>query len=306
MTGNGLRQGIVITRYNKNLTIEDDDGVLRPATARKRLEPPVCGDRVLWRSADDLQVVIESLGERESLLARPDKHGKLKPIAANITQMMIINAVDKNRPLDFNDTLTDHYLVTAETLQIRPVIVLNKIDLVSDIQLDQIQTHFTQYQELDYPVIYTSVKNGRGQDRLINQLLDQTSIFVGESGGGKSSLIDSLLPEQVLRTGKLSNVSGKGMHTTTATTLYHLPHGGDLIDSPGVREFGLTLNDCQAIAEGFREFRPYLGQCKFRDCRHLGEQGCAVAQACEEMKIQSRRLDSYRKMVSMFVTSANR
>lgn len=306
MTDSGLRHGIVITRYNRNLTIEDDDGVLRPAIARKRLTPPVCGDCIRWRSSDDLQAVIENVDERQTLLARPDKHGRLRPIAANITQMMIVSTIDKNGPLDFNDSLTDHYLVTAETLRIRPVILINKIDLVSDEHLTQVKRHFSQYQELDYAVIYTSVKNGRGMGRLLEQLVNQTSIFVGESGVGKSSLIDTLLPEQALRTGELSTVSGKGMHTTTATTLYHLPHGGNLIDSPGVREFGLTLDDYQAIAEGFREFRPYIGLCKFRNCRHLGEQGCAVEQACEDRKIRPRRLASYRNMVSMFATDGGR
>jgi len=305
MTDSGLRHGIVITRYNKNLTIEDDDGVLRPAVARKRLQTPVCGDHIRWRMADSSQVVIEAIDAHKSLMARPDKRGKLRPIAANITQMIIVSAIDKSRPLHFNDSLIDHYLVTAETLHINPLVLINKIDLVNGEQRDQVYSHFGQYQALDYPVIYTSIENGQGLDLLLYKLLNQTSIFVGESGVGKSSLIDFLLPSHSLRTGELSAVSGKGMHTTTATTLYHLPHGGDLIDSPGVREFGLTLDDCQAIAAGFREFRQYLGECKFRNCRHLGEQGCAIEQACQEAKIHLRRLESYRDMVSTFTNNGS-
>jgi ribosome biogenesis GTPase len=300
MTKRGLRRAIVITRFNKNLTIEDEDGVLIPAVARQRLTTPVCGDRIHWRSAAGSQAVIEDIDERSSLLARPDKRGRLRPMAANITQMMIVSAIDINEPLTFNDSLIDHYLVTAETVHIHPVIVINKIDLINDEQLDRVREHFDQYLALDYPVIYTSNLDQRGQGQLMERLLQQTSIFVGESGAGKSSLINTLLPEQALRTGDLSAVSGKGMHTTSATTLYHLPHGGDLIDSPGVREFGLTLDECQAIAAGFREFSPYLGQCKFRNCRHLGEQGCAVEQACHDGDIQSRRLSSYRNMVATF------
>lgn len=300
MTASGPRHGVVITRYNRNLTIEDDDGVLRPAITRRRLPAPVCGDRISWRQIDDSQVVIEGIEERRSLLARPDKRGKLRPLAANITQMIIVNAIDKTRPLNFNDSLTDHYLVTAETLHIRPLILINKVDLLSEEQLDQLYGHFAQYRDLGYTVLYTSVKNRHGLDRLVDLLPDQTSILVGESGVGKSSLIDTLLPEQALRTGELSAVSGKGMHTTTATTLYHLPHGGDLVDSPGVREFGLTLTDYRQISAGFREFHPYLDQCKFRDCRHVGEQGCAVEQASQELKILPRRLASYRHMVARF------
>jgi len=290
--------GIVVARFNKNLTIEDQNGTLMAAVARKKLPPLVCGDHIRWQTTDNDQAVIIALEQRQTLLARPDQRGRHKPVAANITQMIIVSAIDKNEPLNFNDSLIDHYLITAETLHIKPVILINKIDLVDTTDLNHIYNHFRLYQHIGYPILYVSSHQNRGYDELRQQLHQHTSIFVGESGVGKSSLINDLLPEHELRIGQLSSLSGKGMHTTTTTTLYHLTHGGDLIDSPGVREFGLTLQDSAAIAEGFREFHDYIGQCKFRNCRHLGEQGCAICAASKRGDIQQRRLASYQAMVA--------
>jgi ribosome biogenesis GTPase len=288
--------GIVVARFNKNLTIEDQNGRLIAAVARKKLPPLVCGDRVHWHMADQEQAVIVALEDRTTLLARPDQRGRNKPMAANITQMIIVSAIDKKNSLHFNDSMIDRYLVAAETLGIRPVILINKIDLVDNAMLEQIHHHFRLYDDVGYPVIYASSHHHSGYDDLFQKLPEHISIFVGESGVGKSSLINDLLPEHELRIGQLSAVSGKGMHTTTTTTLYHLPHGGDLIDSPGVREFGLTLQVSNTLAQGFREFHPFLGQCKFRNCRHLGEQGCAIIDACDRGTIHQRRLASYQSL----------
>jgi len=288
--------GIVVARFNKYLTIEDQNGTLIAAVARRKLPPLVCGDRVHWHMADGEKAVIVGVEERTTLLARPDPRGRTRPMAANIDQMIIVCAIDEKQPLLFNERLIDRYLVTAEVVGINPLILINKIDLVDAPMLERIQEHFRLYQSVGYAVIFTSCHNRQGYADLTQQLPHHTSIFVGESGVGKSSLINDLLPDHDLRIGQLSALGGKGMHTTTATTLYHLPHGGDLIDSPGVREFGLSLQDSHVLANGFREFRPYIGQCKFRNCRHLGEQGCALTSACEHGDIDRRRLDSYQAL----------
>jgi len=290
------KPGIVVARFNKYLTLEDQNGALMMAVARRKLPPLVCGDRVRWHMADENKAVIVGVEERSTLLARPDSRGKIRPMAANIDQMIIVCAIDEKQPVLFNERLIDSYLVTAEVLAINPLILINKIDLVDTPTLEKIHDYFHLYDSIAYPVIYISCHDLQGFAQLTQRLPDHTSIFVGESGVGKSSLINKLLPDHDLRIGQLSALSGKGMHTTTTTTLYHLPQGGDLIDSPGVREFGLNLHDIHVLANGFREFRPFFGQCKFRNCRHLGEQGCALITACQHGDIDQRRLHSYQAL----------
>ena len=138
---------------------------------------------------------------------------------------------------------------------------------------------------------------GEGLDALRARLTGHCSILVGQSGVGKSSLIKRLLPDHDITVGKLSVASGLGKHTTTATTLYHLPNGGRLIDSPGVRDFRLGAVPPAELARGFREFQPCLGHCKFNDCRHLSEPGCAVIDAVTDGRISARRLESYRRLL---------
>ncbi len=289
--------GIVIARFNQRLAIEDENGQLKNAVSRKRLPPLVCGDRIRWQQVDSDQVVITNLDKRQSLLQRPDQRGRLKPVAANITQIIVVMAINRQEPLQFNDRLLDQYIVTAEHLGVTPILLINKFDLAEDQFRNQIINHFQIYRDIGYEVLYASSHTGQGIDELRQQLRAQTSIFVGESGVGKSSLINTILPDQQLRIGELSAVSGKGMHTTTTTTLYHLPQEGDLIDSPGVRDFGLSMEDIPSLAHGFREFRTYAQQCKYRNCRHCGEQGCAIDQARRQGDIHQRRLDTYRAMV---------
>ena len=142
------------------------------------------------------------------------------------------------------------------------------------------------------------MRENSGIDKLVQILVNRTSILVGQSGVGKSSLINRLLPELDIQIGKLSDASGQGRHTTTATTLYHLPQGGNLIDSPGVRDFRLGETAPADLARGFREFSPYLGLCRFQDCRHLSEPGCAVKAAMRKGVISERRLASYTQLAN--------
>ena len=252
------------------------------------------GDRVVWCEGDPTGVVVARL-PRDSALSRPDPHGKLKPVAANIDQILVVIAPYPEP----HANLIDRYLVAAEVVGIEPVIVLNKIDLLEDdpVLAARMEALLAIYPTLGYRILRTSSRAG-GLASLHEALRERTSVFVGQSGVGKSSLVNTLLPAADLRVGALSENRQKGTHTTTTAQLFHLACGGSLIDSPGIREFGLWHMSRDEVEQGFREFRALLGQCKFRDCRHEGEPGCALLDALERGAISAGRLDSYRHIVA--------
>ena len=216
-----------------------------------------------------------------------------RPLAANIDQIMIV-AAPEPVPEPF---LIDKYTVAAELAETKPVLVINKADLLDAAARSELKSTLADYVNAGYPVIYTSARENTGLEQLADRLAGKASILVGQSGVGKSSLIKRLLPELDIAIGRLSAASGQGRHTTTTTTLYHLPHGGDLIDSPGVRDFRLGQVDADALAAGFREFRPHLGHCRFNNCRHVSEPDCAIIAAATQGEISARRLDSYRRLL---------
>ena len=189
--------------------------------------------------------------------------------------------------------LIDRYLVAAESVGIEPLILLNKTDLLTDDNRGQIDELLSIYPQLGYQVLEASTKSLDGLAALKAILTDRISVFVGQSGVGKSSLINALLPGVDLKVGELSKGLAKGTHTTTTAKLFHFPAGGDLIDSPGIREFGLWHMDREQVAEGFREFADHLGHCKFRNCQHHNEPGCALLQAVADGRISSRRMASF-------------
>ncbi|WP_295803342.1 small ribosomal subunit biogenesis GTPase RsgA [uncultured Microbulbifer sp.] len=291
--------GMVIANYGTQVLVESpaasegEPGLRQRCHVRANIDTLVTGDRVAWRpsvgeSTGGLGVVGARL-PRHSELQRPDRYGDMKTVAANIDRILIVIAP---YPEPFANAI-DRYLVAAETTGIQPLLLLNKIDLIDESNRDSLQELLRPYPDLGYPILRLSTKTGEGLDDLLATLAEGTSVFVGQSGVGKSSLINGLLPSAGARTGALSEATQKGTHTTTAAELFHLPGGGDLIDSPGIREFGLWHMSEQELLEGFVEFRPFIGHCRFRDCRHQSEPGCAIQQALERGDISERRMDSY-------------
>ncbi|HIE56312.1 MAG TPA: small ribosomal subunit biogenesis GTPase RsgA [Chromatiaceae bacterium] len=287
--GEEAREGRVIRRHGQNLLVRDEEGHDHHCLFRQNLGDIVCGDRVLWQPADNDQGVVVALLPRDTVLPRQDYSGREKPLAANITQLVVVLA-SKPEPTGF---LTDQYLVAAELMGVKALITLNKSDLLSGDELKRFQQRFAHYRRIGYSVITVSARRQHGLNPLMERLEGETSILVGQSGVGKSSLINVLLPRQLEAVGELSEASGLGRHTTSATTLHFLENGGEIIDSPGVRSFRLGRVDRRELERGFREFAPFLGQCRFSNCTHRQEPGCALREAVERGGIHPQRLENF-------------
>jgi len=289
------REGLIVAHFGTQVEVESVPGLSQRCHLRANLEGMVTGDRVIWREGEPTGVVVAQL-ERKSVLSRPDPYGKIKPVAANIDQIILVIA---SLP-EPHANLIDRYLVAAETVNIEPVILLNKTDLLDgDPERQQhIDELLDIYPALGYRVLRTSVNSNSGIEQFLSALRDRTSVFVGQSGVGKSSLINMLLPDLDLRVSALSESTNKGVHTTTTAQLFHLPSGGVLIDSPGIREFGLWHMTKAQIEAGFREFHPLLGACKFRNCQHEQEPQCAILEAVAAGQVSEKRLNSYRQMIA--------
>ncbi len=287
-------EGLVMVRYGPSLIVEDGQGQLYRCLARQNLGEVVCGDRVVWQPLRDGQGVVTAVLPRTTVLSRLDADGQEKPLAANLSRLLILIAPEPEP----SQLLIDQYLLAAECSGITPLLIANKMDLLTDpSQRAAFQDRLAPYAAIGYRLFWVSAHHPDSPDPLSQALIDQTSVLVGQSGVGKSSLVKALLPDQEIQIGRLSEATGLGRHTTSAATCYRLPQGGLLIDSPGVRRFRLGAIDRQALEWGFREFRDYAGLCRFNNCRHLDEPGCAIRQAVAEGRINAARLASFHRLL---------
>lgn len=295
-TANSLgaeQPGLLIAHYGTTLIVENQVGQLFRCGLRQNLGTLVTGDHVIWQPIDESTGIVVACNDRKSVLTRPDKYSS-KPIAANVDQILIVLALS---PLPMQTTL-DRYLVLAESLHINPLIIINKCDIPANPSQDFLWQQIPIYEQLGYTCIRVSSKTQEGIVELQERLQGHTSILVGQSGVGKSSLLNTLIPEADARIQALSTRQCLGQHTTTASRLYHLPLGGDIIDSPGIHQFDLDHFSEAAIKNAFREFQPLILQCRFRDCKHQQEPDCALQQAARTGKIASFRLNNFHTLLA--------
>lgn len=277
---NADSQGQVVAAFGRQYLAELKDGSVITCLTRGKKSEVACGDFVLIKATAEAQGVIESILPRKSLLFRSDAY-KQKSIAANVTQIIIVLAAEP----PFSDELLARCLVAAFDQKLEVLLVLNKCDLTEKAAIARRQ--LAPYYRIGYRVLELSATQDASP--LLPFLQGHTSVLVGQSGMGKSTLINGLLPEARAATREISTVLNSGKHTTTHARLYHLNPESHLIDCPGVQMFGLHHLSFGEIEQGFIEFAPYLGKCRFQDCHHTHEPNCALQQAVQEGKIDARR-----------------
>lgn len=273
-----------------NLRLKNGDE-LRARIKGKKLRP-VCGDNVVVSALDDEpEWLITEILPRRTELTRPDSRGKIEILAANI-DLLIVATADSPTTDWF---IVDRYLAAARIMDIDAAIIFNKTDLAPP--SEESRNELGVYADIGYTVVHCSANSSESVAPVLDLIADRTSIIVGQSGVGKSSLINRMIAGDSLRVGDLSASSGEGKHTTVNSALLPLPGGGGVIDSPGVRDYAPALDNLSDVANGFIEIFSAAQGCKFANCRHLREPGCAVKTGVSEGGISARRYESYKRLV---------
>jgi ribosome biogenesis GTPase / thiamine phosphate phosphatase len=294
------RPGRVLSVFGLTNTVQAEDGRLYRCATRRLLTTlstdqrhvVAAGDRVLFRAAqagDETDGIIERIQPRRGCLCREAK-GRQHVIVANVDQVVIVTSAAQPR---LKPHLVDRLLVAAEKGRLRPLVCINKIDLVEPASLEPL---IGVYSRMGYAVLLTSATTGAGVDRLRRGLADRESVVTGQSGVGKSSLLNAVEPGLALAVSAVSEETEKGRHTTTTARLMPLAFGGYVVDTPGIRQFQLWDVIPQEVAGYFRDLRPYINRCKFPNCTHTHEVDCAVKDAVGDGRLDQRRYDSYRQL----------
>lgn len=293
VAANCLR-GRVLSVHGLSSVVHTDDGRQFHCAVRRLLKSlstdqrhvVAAGDHVWIRPEGESQGFIERIEPRTSVLSRTSK-GRQHVIVANIDQLVIVTSAAEPT---IKPNLIDRYLITAENIAVRPVLCINKIDLVDPAEL---QPLIGVYGQMGYEVICASASTGFGVDRLRRTLQGSQSVVAGQSGVGKSSLLNQVEPGLGLRVGEISDENQKGKHTTTTAQLLPLSFGGYVVDTPGIRQFQLWGVTREEVAGFFRDLRPYVNNCRFPDCSHTHEADCAVKNAVADGRLDARRYESF-------------
>lgn len=286
--------GLVVAAHGRRGQLRSEDGTRMPYLVSGRRLHVVCGDRVSWHFEDQgAKALITAILERRNALERqPVGRPKKEILAANLTQLMVVCA-PKPEPDWF---LVDRYLCSGALMDCKQILIVNKTDL-EETNEPEYQAALQEYKHIGYTCIELSADQNKGMDVLRQSLINETGILVGQSGVGKSSLINRLVPDAEIAVGLISAATEEGTHTTTASALHELPDGGRLIDTPGVRDFIPAISEARTVQTGFPEIVATADQCRFADCQHIREPDCAVKAAVENGEIFPRRYESYKRLL---------
>ena len=291
------KPGRILSAHGLNCMVEDENRKVYQCATRRLLKSlttdhrhvVVTGDRVLFRPVNDEEGIIERVEPRSGELSRASR-GRRHVLVANVDQLLIVASAAEP---DLKPHLIDRFLISAEQARIRPIICINKTDLVEPADL---QPLVGIYSQLGYQVLLVSATTGFGIERLRSVFVGHETVVAGQSGVGKSSLLNTVETGLGLRVTHVSRESQKGRHTTTAATLYPLSFGGYVVDTPGIRQFGLWDVIPEEVGGYFRELRPFINRCRFPDCTHSHEEACGVKDAVADHFIDARRYESYLKI----------